>query len=108
MWEFYHRRHEVYLHSERFYWDSFRRQYSLKTLYRWIDELHLNEPSFAYFVREYGSDRLKMVFAEEGSVGKSPSRLFDKALREEWAQARANYLGRDEKVLKSNMYWINP
>ncbi len=105
---FYHRKRQAYLHSERFYWDAFNREFSVGALYRWIDELHLNEPTVECFVSQFGSERLIGAFSRGSSSGKLPPQLFDQELRKDWAQARTEYLERGRKVERTSADWINP
>jgi hypothetical protein len=111
----YHDRRLAYLNSERYYWDLFKHEYlkeesssALKSLYRWLDELQLDEPTIAHFVDAYGSVRLKTAFTQGISTGKLATSLLQKSLIGEWTQARSNYLNAGLRSLKGSSYWINP
>jgi len=104
-----------YRHSEAFYFDRFvhlarakKPGEALNALYRWIDELHLAEPSLDHFAEKFGSESLQKevlkVQIPESRINSSLSFNIP-----EWSKARKKYLikgsVRDEKL---QPYWINP
>ncbi len=97
----YKRKRAVYLNSEKYYFDLFiksirskNQQEIQKTLYRWIDMLHLDEPTISNFVKTYGIE----------------SMIEDKIINEkEWVLARKKYISRQKNNIKiQNSLWINP
>lgn len=111
----YRQRHQAYLHSERYYWDLFRKEYSkgnpssiAKALYRWLDELHLAEPTVAYFVQHYGAPALQKSLETAKPSGNWPVGAFEKRLEGDWAKARENCLGVRSKPEAEARLWVNP
>ena len=93
---------EQYKNSEKYYFRQYRKAAGLKNnsqaqqaLYRWIDQLHLKEPSLAYFQEHYGKPDLL----------DSPENIFNVA---EWSRARKNFLHGRSKSNYRPEAWINP
>ncbi|MDX2432901.1 MAG: hypothetical protein QNK35_18320 [Bacteroides sp.] len=93
---------EAYLDSEIFYFRKFQKAARRKdpglarqSLYRWIDQLHLQEPTLSFFVENYGSKVLL----------DSPESLFN---RSEWSRARKNFLRGSLNTRRDSSPWINP
>jgi len=108
-------RHEQYLRSEAYYFDRFKKlatkndpNSTLNALYRWIDELHLHEPSLEYFARNYGSEELLNEVTElEKDAANPPSQI--KINLHEWKKARQSYNHGEMKTKPSDsISWINP
>ncbi|GAA0877626.1 hypothetical protein GCM10009119_05940 [Algoriphagus jejuensis] len=91
----------AYLVSEAYFFDQFKKalrsgdrsEISTK-LYRWIDSMHLEEPSVSYFLRKFG--------VKSGSKTKVE---FSTISMEIWEKARQSYLHRDRPL---DSGWINP
>lgn len=103
---------QAYLHSERYYWDLFRKSVrkgqakeSLKAVYRWIDELDLKEPSLNYFVQVYGTSDLKSGL--DSLNGKVETAFFSNHLND-FHLSRKRYLKGKEKAFRQPHFWINP
>ncbi|WP_186758098.1 BatD family protein [Echinicola salinicaeni] len=103
---------QAYLHSERYYWDLFKKsarqkqpKESLKAVYRWIDELQLKEPSLNYFIRVYGTSDLKASL--DSLNGKIEISFFNKHLKD-FQLSRKRYLKGKEKTFRQAHFWINP
>ena len=93
---------EQYKNSEKYFFRKYRKAARLKNsslaqqaLYRWIDQLHLQEPSLAYFQEHYGRPDLL----------DSPENIFNVA---EWSRARNNYIHGRSNSNYSPEAWINP
>ena len=93
---------EQYKNSEKYYFMQYRKAVRLKnrtlaqqSLYRWIDQLHLQEPSLAYFQEHYGSPDLL----------DSPENIFNV---DEWSRARNNYIHGRSNSDYSPEAWVNP
>ncbi len=103
-------KHKKYLKSEAFYFNQFIKTASsnnyrvtLNALYRWIDELHLQEASLQYFVENYGSRELlkESEFLQKGSSVNINNK--------EWKSARLNYKTKKSSQRNLTSYkWINP
>lgn len=93
------KRREEYRSSERFYFNKFRKAARSKnkaltrqTLYRWIDQLQLEEPSLSFFAENYGNNALVAdLFNVRG-----------------WSQARKNYVQGEVNKEHKIRPWINP
>ncbi len=92
-------RRERYRNSEAFYFRKFQKaareknsSVAIQCLYRWIDQLQLQEPTLLYFVDTYGAPKLL-------------ENLIDIKM---WSQARSNYRsGKANNELNPRL-WINP
>ncbi len=111
----YRQNRQAYLNSERYYWDLFRKEYAkgssspaVKSLYRWLDELELDEPTIAHFVDRYGSVRLRSACDKGSNSGELATHVLQKSLAEDWNQARLNYLNADLPTASEQVSWINP
>lgn len=113
---FFKKRRERYRNSEAFFFRQFEaavrrkdRERIVRTLYRWIDELKLPEPSLFYFAKTYGSAELAEAAAnlENRLTGQSPSVKVD---LDSWKEARRNYLQRksENTTAFDHEAWINP
>ncbi|UCS92072.1 BatD family protein [Echinicola marina] len=105
-------RQQAYLHSERYYWDLFlhaakknQSKETLKSIYRWIDELDLKEPSLKYFIKNYGTSQLKEKLAT--SNGKIEIAFFSHHLND-FKLSRKRYLQGKGKVFRPSRSWVNP
>ncbi|WP_215224958.1 BatD family protein [Echinicola shivajiensis] len=103
---------QAYLHSERYYWDLFRKSVqkghhkeALKAIYRWIDELDLKEPSLNYFIRVYGTSDLKARL--DSLNGKIETSFFNNHL-DDFHLSRKRYLKNKERAFRQPRFWINP
>ncbi|GAB3229498.1 BatD family protein [Algoriphagus aestuariicola] len=111
----YHKNHQAYLNSERYYWDLFRHEFSkgsgsstMRSLYHWLDELHLDEPTIAHFVDRYGPPGLRNACAEGIRSGELAASVLQKNLLNDWTRARINYLTADLPAASTPVTWINP
>lgn len=93
------KRRDAYLNSEAFYFKKYQKAARYKdsalaqqSLYRWIDQLHLNEPTLAYFAEKYGSDKLQQKILDTKG----------------WSVARRNYLNGNITTETKKENWINP
>ena len=93
---------EQYKNSEKYYFRKYLKAAKQKNgslaqqaLYRWIDQLHLQEPSLAYFHEHYGNSDLL----------DSPENIFNVT---EWSGARKNYIHGKRKDDPRPESWINP
>ena len=93
---------EQYKNSEKYYFRKYLKAAKQKNgslaqqaLYRWIDQLHLQEPSLAYFQEHYGNSDLL----------DSPENIFNVT---EWSGARKNYIHGKRKDDPRPESWINP
>jgi hypothetical protein len=108
-------RQEAYRNSEAYYFRSFKRaargqdvKKTTQSLYRWIDELHLPEPSIAYFVKRYGTRELQEEVVRMTKEGIKPQPRFDLAFGE-WKKARKNLRAADTDQIRGRTTgWINP
>ncbi|WP_200976607.1 BatD family protein [Echinicola sp. 20G] len=104
---------QAYLHSERYYWDLFRKSVqkghhkeAVKAIYRWIDELELKEPNLNYFVQVYGTTSLKNKLQKDPAI--SGDLLFEKE-NQDWKKSRNQYLKQKGKAIKKRkQLWVNP
>jgi len=92
-------RREEYRSSEGFYFKKFRKAARSKNeamarqaLYRWIDQLQLEEPSLSFFAKNFGSTTLATDILNIRA----------------WSEARKNYIQGNFNNEKNNRLWINP
>ncbi|MEK6479164.1 hypothetical protein WJR50_16580 [Catalinimonas sp. 4WD22] len=104
-----------YLKSEAYYFHQFKRavrqkksRLIIQSLYRWIDELELDEPSAQAFAEKYGSPALQqevILLESQYKEGKAWSVLDIK----EWKKARKKYKNREVETTQDwQLAWINP
>ncbi|UXP31933.1 hypothetical protein N6H18_16430 [Reichenbachiella agarivorans] len=99
-----------YRASEAYFFDLYKKashhnkaNQSEQALYRWIDELKLEQPTLRYFVDNFGTDALRQAFSNRETV--SSLCLHTK----EWKSARKNYLQSQNQLgFQSQPGWINP
>lgn len=94
-------RKAAYLVSEQYFFDSFKKSYRTHdagritySLYRWMDSMHLAEPSVSYFLRKFGPKTTSNAKGEFSTIS-----------MEAWEKARQSYLDRNTP---SDSGWINP
>ncbi len=105
-------KHENYLQSEAFYFNRFiktahkrENKSTLNSLYRWIDEIHLKEPSLNFFVEKYGSKTLSQQMHNLHIA--NPNKI--ELNIPEWKRARLNYKKHMSSVKSKTLEtWINP
>lgn len=102
---------EEYLGSEKYFFHLFTKSLHrsnsdemIRSAYRWIDSLHLKEPSIQYFVNQYGVGRLPNFEIADDPIEK----LIRSIAQKEWKSMRHNYLHRDTQNRKKENLWINP
>lgn len=107
------RRRDQFKNSEKFYFLSFQKAARAKnmalakqSLYRWIDQLQLEEPTLIYFVENYGSKELLSDVQEELNTQMKSSKFMFKV--PEWSEARRNYIHGKTKGEYILLHWINP
>ena len=106
-------RREQYRNSEKFYFNKYlkaarmnNRSMALQSLYRWIDQLKLQEPSLTFFAEQYGSSALLAKVQQQGdSAIASEKFIFEPG---EWSDARRNYKSGKANEGKETRFWINP
>lgn len=110
------RRKEAYRASEAYYFKLFlsalRTQQSkeiINSLYQWINQLKLDQPTIQHFVLNYGDDMLK---GDLESIMKSTNEKRDLKLnlhKSYWSKARARFLNESAKNnTKISTSWVNP
>ncbi len=106
-------RKEAYRHSEAYYFDHFKKEVRngssrtiLNALYRWLDELHLPEPSIHYFARSFGEPALIKSVEHWESDWKNQQK--PPADIHAWEAARKKYLHGQTPGIDENQDWINP
>ncbi len=108
-WNQFIERRNKYRLSEEYFFKQF--QHSLKSgtgleaqkaFYRWVDELHLIEPSLSYFVQNYG----KPADQETHSIDLKGLNWSS----QDWEKARLKAIKSEEITLSvdKKMAWINP
>jgi hypothetical protein len=112
--EIYLKRKIEYLKSERLFFDLFEAEVRKdnqiqiqKAMYRWLDELILDEPTAISFAKTYGSFKLMDEVKRLESHPKEENKI--RFNIKNWKVARSNYLtgfNRNHKTVKSS--WINP
>ncbi len=81
---------------------------ALRLLYRWVDMLHLSEPSIGYFTGRYGNRRLQEAIWKPGHGRLSHEALSGGYLKD-WKAARINYKrGIVNTGVGDQFEWINP
>jgi hypothetical protein len=112
------KRRELYRNSELYHFRNFKEVSkqqnpvkSLVALYRWIDQLDLEEPTLQYFTSTYGSASLvSEIELLEQHVNSVPTRAFSFDFKV-WSKARKNYVSGTEQPgdgVSDRAMWINP
>lgn len=109
------RRRERYRHSEGFYFRRFiaaarkkDREKIISSLYRWIDELNLAEPSIYYFTKKYGTPALSKHVRNLENQWRDKQALEPIDLRA-WKIARQKYReNQSNSAVPIEHQWINP
>ena len=103
----YREAQQAYRGSEKYYFDQFtsaaksNSSSAANKLYRWIDELNLENPTIEHFVGLYGSSQLKDHIATNSEVAKIPVK--------EWTDARNRMIQLSNTSMATNdTHWINP
>jgi len=109
-------RRQEYLQSEKYYFRQFRAaarkqdaRVGLRALYRWIDVIHLKEPSLHYFALTYGNEELLMEVESLFEMAEIEDKEPVKIKLRNWSRAREKYLlqvGNNET--RDDISWINP
>lgn len=106
-------RRVAYLSSEPYFYKRFQAslkeqeiQITINALYRWIDQLNLEEPTLQYFAQAYGNEEFKSFSSV--SLEKITAQEF-KNQKSNFQNARSVYLqGLDKEIDGNNTVWINP
>ena len=108
-------RRERFRNSEAFYFREYMKSArkdsaaeTLRNLYRWIDALHLPEPTLWYFSHTYGSGKLRKAIwkTEQGILSYEAAAG---SYVKEWRAARERYKdGIADNGYKGMTGWINP
>ncbi len=103
-------KYKDYLNSEAFYFNQFvktakykNHKITLNALYRWIDELYLEEATLQYFVERFGSRELQKEseLLQKESIASINSK--------EWKIARKKYKKEKSQIMSlKSCKWINP
>ncbi len=110
---YFKKRRETFRQSEAYFFRRFKQAarkkeqgVAAKLLYRWIDELALDEPSVDHFVGRFGTAHLK----KEWELGKQDlKRMVNRAFIKEWEGTRNNYTaGKSSAKEAGKEVWINP
>lgn len=109
-------RREQYKNSELFYFRAFLKAIKLKnqelaiqSIYRWIDQIQLKEPTLQYFIDTYGTSKLrnelKQIEKQINFKGSIPISFNSKL----WSEARKEYLQRNiQQENRNTSLWVNP
>lgn len=108
-------RRAQYLRSEAYYFYQFRRavrqkksKQIIQSMYRWLDELELDEPSAYAFAEKYGSPALRQEVIQLESQYKE-GKAWSVLDINEWRKARKKYKNRVVEMTQQwNVAWINP
>ena len=107
---------EQYCKSELYYFRYFKKVSkrkdpvkSIEALYRWIDQLDMDEPTLQYFAKTYGTSKLVReaeLFQQHFNSGNTTTLSF---YIKAWSEARNNYLkGKRQTAGGGQTLWINP
>lgn len=100
----------IYLTSEAYYFESFLKE-SENTkqqtkLYKWLDQLHLPEASINYFIKTYGTLKIKEVYNVELKNGNNFIQTI--ACKKEWKKSRKNFITSNKPITNTDSNWVNP
>jgi hypothetical protein len=108
--------YSAYRRSEAYYFKQFISQASKKdiskaqlSLYRWLDQLQLAEPTIYYFISHYGSEGMRRKYHGYTTANHAANNVKISYNIAEWKKARKNYklkLRRGNTIVDEN--WINP
>jgi len=107
---------EQYRNSELYYFRYFKKVSKRKdpvkaveALYRWIDQLDMEEPTLQYFAKTFGTSKLLReaeLFQQHFNSGNTTTLSF---YLKAWSEARNNYLkGKPQTAGGGQILWINP
>ena len=75
----------------------------IESLYRWLDEIELEEPTIAYFANSYGSAKL----IKDVRTMETDNDQFKVDVKH-WKLARQDYLNSSTNTIRAEENWINP
>lgn len=107
---------EQYCKSELYYFRYFKKVSkrkdpvkAIEALYRWIDQLDMDEPTLQYFATTFGTSKLVReaeLFQQHFNSGNTTALSF---YLKAWSEARNNYLkGKPQTAGGVQTLWINP
>lgn len=107
---------ELYKNSELFYFRKFQKAIKLKntalatqSVYRWIDQIQLTEPTLHYFAETYGTIELREEVNEVEKLLNSSESVSNPFTQKLWSRARKDYLRKNiQKQNSQSTLWINP
>lgn len=110
------KRQEQYHNSELYYFRQFKKALKkqdtdrvVQALYRWIDQIELEEPTLRYFTENFGNNELTeeiKLFEQQLNSDRNTILALNK---KPWTLARKNYLkGRIQPVNSNSDLWMNP
>ncbi|MEI6865923.1 hypothetical protein [Flavicella sp.] len=101
---------ELYRKSEAYFFQLFVKERDIKLkqqrLYKWIDQLNLEEPSLACFIGEFGTDLLVLNYKK--NLVNSRNTNFIHQFNKEWKLSRENFLKTEKNYKDENSDWVNP
>ncbi|WP_229239718.1 BatD family protein [Echinicola soli] len=112
----YQEKRQRYLRSEPYFFDQFKRaakngesKKGLNALYRWIDQLGLQEPTLQYFAEGWGSPGLKHYVRQWSRVDGKDLKL-DEDFVKELSVSREIFLNASGEIPSAltEAIWINP
>lgn len=107
---YFKRRKIAYRKSEMYFFTLFlketRQDLVQARVYKWVDQLTLEEYSLNYFITNYGSDILKLEFSSAVLNGHSIDAIF--TLKKEWTLSRLNYIKAKKNRNTKHNDWVNP
>lgn len=114
--KYFRKRKKLYRESEKYYFRKFLQSARKKdgnalinALYRWIDKLHLKEPTAHYFANVYGNKELRHEVEELMALPEKGQLAVTRLNIRNWRKARSVYL--EERTMgevEQSIDWINP
>ena len=98
--------HLAYKESEQYYFKCFIKSKNETTLYKWIDQLNLKEPSVNFIIMSFGTKSLIEKYSTLHNKEKNLSRCFK--MTSDWKKTRKNFLNSKKVASSSNSDWVNP
>ena len=110
------KKREKYLNSELYFFRKF--QSALKqrdvnkvknSLYRWLDQIEIEEPTIQYFVENFGTEQLIQQYRELDEGKNKDTKLSFVFNENVWNESRKKYLKAQRNTKKTfDVFWINP
>ena len=104
------------LNSELYFFRKFQNDLKQKnvnkvknSLYRWLDQIEIEEPTIQYFVENFGTEQLIQQYRELDEGKNKDTKLSFVFNENVWNESRKKFLKTQRNTKKTfDVFWINP